>query len=226
MLQQLRSQLPGVRLDRLDERLVPPMALAIELRLTSANRSLRTDTGEVAAATLLSVLRDVHGDELAALSWLIGPVTPSAGGQGLDNRSNHVDPRSGATAAGPRGPGGAQGQVRRATARRDWLDRCGGDRPSPPAPGGNTAAGSAPAGAPTGGGPGGSTGRPVTAVRRLARLQPPALGWPCRLNAAELAVVLGWPIGNPYLRGVRYQGGRQLPPSPGTSSRASTHTGR
>ena len=75
-LPQLRSQVPGVRLERLDQRLMPPVELAIELRLNTAGRSLRTDAGEAVASALLTVLRDVHGDELAALTWLIGPWLP------------------------------------------------------------------------------------------------------------------------------------------------------
>ena len=73
LLPHLRGQVPGLRLERRDERFLPAMDFAVELRLSNPGRSLRTDTVEVTSRALLTALADVHGDEVAVLSWLIGP---------------------------------------------------------------------------------------------------------------------------------------------------------
>jgi hypothetical protein len=47
--------------------------------------------------------------------------------------------------------------------------------------------------------------------RRLPRRQVSRLNPPIRLSAEELAAVIGWPIGNPMLPGVRYSAAPRLP---------------
>jgi hypothetical protein len=53
---------------------------------------------------------------------------------------------------------------------------------------------------------------PRLVAERLQQQQPPLLLWPLLLNSAELAAMLGWPIGVLYLPGVTLGGCRQLPP--------------
>src|SRR5205085_7349147 len=62
----------------------------------------------------------------------------------------------------------------------------------------------------------------VWARHRMKTYAQPAFGWPCILNAAELSVCLGWPIGNPVLHGVNYVGRRQLPAHEGTTVSAAS----
>lgn len=49
------------------------------------------------------------------------------------------------------------------------------------------------------------------AKRRLRTYRVPSIDPPCRLTATELAGVIGWPIGNPRLKGVSYVASRVLP---------------
>ncbi len=50
----------------------------------------------------------------------------------------------------------------------------------------------------------------VLSVARYESLQVPSIDPPCRLTAAELAGLLGWPLGNPVLPGVAYANSRTV----------------
>jgi hypothetical protein len=54
---------------------------------------------------------------------------------------------------------------------------------------------------------------PVVARYRYATSYQPGVSWPCVLNAAELVSIAAWPVGHPVVAGMRYGGGRQLPPA-------------
>jgi len=73
LLPQLRTQLPGLAAEPVDDRALPTTDWAIELRLDSKVRTLRTDIAEPLAAALLTAISGVYGDEALVLSWVIGP---------------------------------------------------------------------------------------------------------------------------------------------------------
>ena len=76
VLAQLRSQLPGVRTDPLDERRLPPVASGVELKLNTARRSLKSDLDAGVSAAVLTALHQLQRHEALVLQWLIGPWLP------------------------------------------------------------------------------------------------------------------------------------------------------
>ncbi len=78
LLPQLRGALPGLRVEPLEDRPLPAVERAVELRLSTNRRPLRTDTSDQLARTLLTALHQVHREEVLVLSWLVGPWLPRA----------------------------------------------------------------------------------------------------------------------------------------------------
>lgn len=215
VLSALRAALPSMSLTKIDATAAVP-SRAWELRLNTSRRSLNAESGDEVASALLAALMHTGQGEVVRVQWLIGPwltrkvVQPPPKGQehGLFElehlvrnqeearawRDKQSEPlfgvvgRIGITAKGePR-----VRQLRQRVVGALQLTRMPGVGfqrrwvPSWIVPG------------------------------RMTHLTQPVFGWPSVLNAAELAAVLGWPIGNPVVAGLSYSGHRQLPPVAGT----------
>lgn len=216
VLSSLRQALPDVHTE--PTHYTPIEAPAWELRLSSPRRSVRTDTSSEVAGALLSAVRSAGKNELVVLQWLIGPllhravvppVTASKQAKSqlfleidrpvLDAeqtkalRDKQAEPLFGvvgriAIRAASRGRTRVLRQTVMGALQLVRAPGVGFERRLLP------------------------TFLVGSRVRRLAR---PKIAWPAVLNAAELAVCLGWPIGNPVLPGVTYGGHRHLPPPAG-----------
>lgn len=215
VLSALRSSLPSATLSLVDEQLPVPSA-AWELRLTSARRPLTVDHADEVAASLLSTLAQLRHGEFVHVQWLVGPwlsrkviappdrhaepsllqldhlVRNAEEARALRDKQREpllaVVGRIGITAGTP-----ARTRVLR--------QRIVGSLQLLRAPGVGLQRRRLPS---------------WLVVSRMRRLVQPVFAWPCVFNAAELAAVIGWPIGNPALPGVSYSGRRQLPPAAGT----------
>lgn len=71
---QLRAALPGIRVDELPARPSLPMKRAVELRLSSAHRPLRTTDPVTVSRSVLGALSDLKADETLSLVWVLGPA--------------------------------------------------------------------------------------------------------------------------------------------------------
>lgn len=217
MLDGLRSQLGGVQVLGDEEFTRPSVMEGVELSVESAFRPLRLDIAEETAAGLLDAMSHLGSGEAVVVQWLVGPplprpVVPSGGSSpaprtiwnlpdwgrpSFDSegarqlRKKQTEPLLGLVGRVAVGAG----EPRR---RRQLIQTVVGAWQLVREPGAGLAT------------------RGLVAKRsvpgRLVRLQAPKVGWPVVLSVAELAVVLGWPIGNPELPGVRYAGHRLLAP--------------
>jgi Helicase HerA, central domain len=82
LMEQLRAQLPGLAVEREPAPSRPEPHATRDLRVDGGVQPLRLDTASSVAAGLHEALRLVHTDESAVLQWIIGPseqrrVTPS-----------------------------------------------------------------------------------------------------------------------------------------------------
>ena len=68
---QLRAAVPGLSIEEVPER-SEQVERAIQLRLTTKHRPLRSDDSAEIGRALLSALADVHGDEALVLQWVLG----------------------------------------------------------------------------------------------------------------------------------------------------------
>ena len=71
---QLRSAMPGIRVDALASR--PPVQVdrAIELRISTNHRPLRTEQAATVIRSLLAALSDLKSGETLSLLWVLGPT--------------------------------------------------------------------------------------------------------------------------------------------------------
>lgn len=213
----LRHAVPNLSVVPTDE-VLPPVVVGWELRLSSSRRPLTVDAPEEIARAVLSALLHAERGEVVRLHWLVGPWLPRrvvapphrAGthdGELLALReavlnAEQVKAWRDKQAEPVFGVVGRIGISARTPGRRRLLrQRLVGALQLSRAPGVGFERRLTPE---------------VLVPGRLDRLAQPAFGWPCVLNAAEVAAVVGWPIGNPLLAGVSYRGRRQLPPVPGT----------
>lgn len=219
LLAQLRTSLPGVRARERTTRPVVALSRGVEVRLNTTRRPLRFDEAETSAAALLTALHRVKPGEVLLLQWIIGPwlprpvvkrIGPMKPGLGIERlvlalsmdtedastyRKKLAEPLLGATlriavraGSGPR--------------QRQLLQRVLGAFQLARQPGVGLVTRRLPS---------------RFVLRRLRSLKRPLIAWPVPINAAELAALLGWPLGNPSLPGVEYAGHRQLPPTTGTT---------
>lgn len=218
LLPQLRAQLASVGVEPA-ERALPPLDWAIELRLDSATRPLRTDVAEPVAAALLTALSGVHRGEALVLSWVIGPWLarpavahgdtigvygpPLSHDEAAAMRTKYAEPLYGAVA---RIGVHASGVPRRIQLAQRVLGALEIAR----AAGAAFAVRSHVSG--------------QRAAKRLTRHAGPLFSWPVVINAAELAAVIGFPCGNPTLPTITYNGHRQLPANTGNWVPATTAT--
>jgi len=213
VLRQLRHHLPDLIVEPAGRDL-PDSDRGIELRLAGPLRQLRSDVIGTVAAGVLGAMGTTAATETVTVQWIVGPwltrrpvPNPSDQtrspwpwslldtGPNLDSestkalRDKHRDALFGAigrvaVSAGSR------------SRRRQLEGRLLGALAVARDPGVGLVRRLIP---------------PAWVPRRLAAMSTPLVGWPCPLNAAELATVLGWPVDGPVLRGVDYRGHRQLP---------------
>lgn len=216
LLEQIRAALPAVGVLRLGDRPSVTVDRAVEVRLSTASRSLSIDEAEAVCRTLLTALCTLRAGESVVLQWqLISTVPPVAVGSHLER------PESGSwTTAlsrallGGRPPldGEARGSLRAKRSLPGWrvVGRIGVEAEDGPRQRQlihqvASALRSAEA-------PGVRFGLRTIGVKNLVEARKP---WrvPLRLNVAELAVVSGWPIGDTSSLPIVRQTSRPVAPS-------------
>jgi hypothetical protein len=70
---ELEAQLPGLSLVEQDEPRRPVLAVAVDLRLQGLSNPLRVDVAAAVSAGALRTLGGLHRQELAVVSWVLGP---------------------------------------------------------------------------------------------------------------------------------------------------------
>jgi hypothetical protein len=211
LLEQIRATLPAVGVVRLADR--PPVTVnrAVEIRLSTASRSLSIGEAEAVCRALLTALCTVRTGESAVLQWqLVRAAPPEAVG-------NHVErPEAGwtTTLLGGKQPldAEARGSLRDKRSLPGWrvIGRIGvhaDDTPRQRQLIHQVAVALRSAEA-----PGVRFGLRNIGTRHLVEARKP---WraPMRLNVAELAVVSGWPIGDTSSLPVVRQTSRPVAPS-------------
>jgi hypothetical protein len=220
---QLRVALPGIGIERVEPTEMPRFELALELRLTTGRRSLRSDNAMDTSRSVLGALANVGRGERIRMRWLLtdrlhATAVPSTigalGDESLTRtilRAPFSAPRSadadvrGALRDKQREPGwriiGHVAVQAASPARRQQLANAVlGALRGAEAPGVRLTARSVPT-------------RSLVRHRRHGRLN---------LNAVELAAVSGWPIGPTAQLPVVRLGSRRLPASSAIPSKGRT----
>src|SRR6266568_4406252 len=219
MLANLRSSLPGVRVERLPDYLTnnrPRCQMAAEAVITNHARPLAHDRAAVASATILGSLQPLYGNEQVVIQWIVTgggipkPIASvSANSQQSNNAGWFVDSHVSADSEA----------VRAARAKQQTpLLRCSlrvgvvaNDRKRAVSIFGKVWASFRILNAP-GVGIVRRWWLPVGWVAdRMQALHVPLFVWPLTLNTRELAGVIGFPVGGLHLPGVSTGAARQLP---------------
>ncbi len=215
VVEQLRAALPGLSVEALSIR--PPIKArhAVELRLTTSRRELRTDDMAAVSQALLTALAQLHRNENLSLQWVLGrALAPAAvpnqvtGGREswagalllapfsapptadaeLRNAWRAKQAEPGWQAVGRIGVQAASG-----SRERQLVQQVAGALASAAAPGVGFAVRSS----------------------KAQRVVDAAVGWrlPLRLNASELATLCTWPVGVSGELPVASNGSRLVAPS-------------
>jgi DNA helicase HerA-like ATPase len=212
----LRAALPGVRLSQLDDDQAPQPTLGAELALSTSARPLRVDQPQAIAAAILASLQPLREDEAAIVQWVLAPAklparprqasTEATGSSllaGILSSSRVPDGRALRDAEAKQAEplfvavgriGVVAGHIAR---QRLLLRRLTGAFHLANAPGVHLRIRWLPS-------------RLITS--RVARRVIPIMHWPATLNAAELAGLVGFPIGDVSVSGLSLGAARQLPP--------------
>ena len=204
----LRAHLPAVRVGTVEIKTsLARSTLAVELRLDSVEVPLRADLGPAIAAGALQSLAGLRSGETVSMQWLLGHRLARIGGgvrqpsglpdgrsrQGASERrllaAKHQEPLFGVV-----GRIAVWGAERRRA--RDLVAELVQQLRAAESPGARLRVRRLPS---------------WWVARRMSEYQMPSLAWPLRLNAAELACLLCWPIGGPVVAGLHYTGRRLLP---------------
>lgn len=212
---QLRAAIPGLAIETLKQRTVV-VTHAVELRLTTRRRSLRTDDVANSSRALLTALAHVGRGEYLTLQWVLGRTLPA---MAVPNRLVGIDRESwlGALLSAPFGPPAPADAEQRSALRAKhaepgWraIGRIGvlaksASRERQLVRQVLGALGSAAS-------PGVSFRVRPTRARRIIEA---SIGWrlPLRLNAGELATVAAFPVGMTSELPVPMIGSRQVAPS-------------
>jgi hypothetical protein len=217
VINQLRAHAPSARIDEeADQRGEAPFTAAAEIRLSNADRELRSELPEATSAGLLSALQPVARDECVIVQWIVAPgtVRPIPEPTRRSDRSivervfrsdEPPEERTARQAARTKQTVSVFNAVGRIAVSASTGERAGhllwrvlAVLRSVRAPG-------------------------VTLQRRylpqswiaqrVMRARTPLLSIPARLNARELLLVLGWPLGSGQSPNLTLAGARQLPPS-------------
>lgn len=217
VIDQLRAAVPGLAMEEVSVR--PPIAVshAVELRLTTRRRPLRSDNLEAVSRALLTALAQTHKDEQVSLQWVLVrsvPALPVSSRLDTLGRESWV----GALLLAPFGPpappdaevrtalrakqaepgwqavGRIGVQAKSAGRERQLIRQVLGALRSSEAPGVRLWV-------------------RTTSAKRVIAATP---GWraPLRLNVNELAVVSSFPVGSTHELPVDMIGSRLVPPSP------------
>lgn len=209
------AYLPGLRSTAV-QRTDSEASLAVELRVVGPERLLDVDHAEASSRRLLAVAHELRADETVTVQWQIGPwvarspIPPPAkrpdptiwniGQWGAPDRDSEQASAARKKIAEP--VFACVGRIAVAGANLDrnrahhLIASTAGAMQLMRAPGAGISRRAIPSWA---------------ARRRLNRYSVPSLGPSCRLTAAELAGLIGWPLGNPRLPGVQYVSSRTLP---------------
>ena len=214
---QCRAVLPGLSLTALAGRPRPAITHAVELRLSTQRRALRTDDLVGISRALLIALAQVRQGEGLLLQWVLGqPLRPMA----VPNRVEGLGPESwlGALLVAPFGPPPpADGELRQALRDKQgqpgWraVGRIGvharsGSRERQLVQQVVGALSSAEA-------PGIQLSVRITSATSAMNARVPRWRWPLRLNAGELATLAAWPVGATGDLPVTRIASRLLPPA-------------
>lgn len=209
VLAALNAALPSVRLDQPEDEPRTSWQSAIELKLSTDRRPLRTASPEVSSTSVLAALRPLNHGEQLALQWVLAPVqapppprrTYKSEGWWLDANgvvdSEDLRARR-AKQAEPLFLAAGRLAVRAAhpKRRRQLLSRLYSAVRTQAAPGV-------------------SIGRRQVSEHRVAKAaserRAPRLTWPMSLNMRELAATIGLPMGDTLVPGLNRAGARQLP---------------
>jgi hypothetical protein len=75
--EQLRAALPGLSIEELSERPALDIRHAVELRLSTGRRALRTDDPAGVSRALLTALADLHRSERVVVQWILARPVPA-----------------------------------------------------------------------------------------------------------------------------------------------------
>ncbi len=214
VLAALRAHLPGVRATALHE--VPSFTVsrAVQLGLSHAGRPLSTRSPVAVSAGLLAALQPLGPFEQVVVQWVVQPAGPTAA---IASAAKAHDQAPGWWS--PAAPAHSKQDVAAERAKKSHpmllaTPRIGVSAPAARAVGllGRVTASFHAANAPGAhfflrALPNG------VLVRNLTGRHVPLVVPPCVLNAAELAMLLGVPVGEITLPGLRFGGSRQLAPS-------------
>jgi hypothetical protein len=194
-------------------------ALAVELRVRSPRRSLRIDLPGVVASALLAGFGDLRGDERVVVQWLVGPWLPRHVPMPTEKRGSsdwvsdladlmveeHLEYRDVRALERKQAEAvfGCVGRISVHSAAdgraRELVQRVLGAFQLVREPGAGLS----------------RRWLPSWAVRdRMKRMQRPLIGWPCPLNASELAALVCWPTEGVRAPGVGFLRQRLLEPAP------------
>lgn len=213
LLRATDTYLPGLRSEPVGRSFGEP-SLAVELRADSPDRLLDVDQADAASRRMLALVHELRATESVLVQWQIGPwvartpISPPAkrpeptiwnlGQWGAPERDSEQTAAARRKIAEPVFACVGRIAVTGATGSRahHLVASTAGAMQLMRAPGVGISRRAVPNWA---------------ARRRLNSYSVPPLGPPCRLTAAELAGLLGWPLGNPRLPGVTYASSRSLP---------------
>ncbi len=228
VVSQLRAAIPGLAIEESAVRLPLAASHAVELRLTTRRRPLRTDDMANVSRVLLTALAQLHKGESLSLQWVLGAPVPALA---VPNRLEALGRESwvGALLLAPFGPpppvdvevrnalrakqgepgwravGRLAVQAKSKGRERQLIRQVVGALRSVEAPG----------------------VRLWVRISSVKRVTTAAAGWrlPLRLNVAELATISGWPVGPVSDLPVSVIGSRLVAPS-GAIRRAGRIIGR
>ena len=211
----LRASLPAVRAVAQEGRASPAVDVAAALGLSNRHRTLRVEQPAAASAAILASLQPLESSETLTLQWVISPAGPQRpitngrwqmtqrweGGAVVQVRDREALRAARAKQAPPIFAvvgrlGVAAGTDGR---RRQLLQRLLAPFHAVSAPGVHLLRRHLPAAG-------------VAAALTSRRM--PLFQLPLRLNADELTALVGWPMGEVALPGLRLGASRQLAPSP------------
>ena len=225
ILTTLRSVIPAIRLDEVEDAPTDRLpTAAIELRLTTSHRPLRTDRAATISAALLGALASAGTSERLELRWLItGSATPAPARRYRPDQQRlppWLAPRPAtwhqeAEAVQREKQKQAEPLLQAVVRVGVWTSNQGRARQlitrtlralgAVQAPGVRLVIRSLPQ---------------WLTRRRFHGNAIPWLDWPLLLNAAELASLVAWPIDSPQVPGLVLGATRQLPPARNLASRA------
>ena len=203
---QLQAAIPGIRLERVDGPARPLVGRTVEMRTTGSVMALAQERAEVSAGAPLAGLQPLESGEEVHLQWLFcGAAVPApvsrrgAGGGSAPSSEVHRGRRRKQEAPLLSVCGRVSVSAVRSARRTHLLGRILAATTVMDAPGAQVRPSWWPS---------------TLAAWRLRHRILPIVSWSMRLNATELAGLLGVPVGEHDLPGVELGAARQLPVMP------------